>query len=179
MCRLHGVYRLCRPSASSSLSLPPWEPAMAMRRCEMKKVFGIYNNPDRRSIGYGFPVLPLFLLRDLFCLRSRTTMSMPIKAVIPIFLGLFIVPAQAQSLGPNWETHIVLTELDLDMIHAAVTQQIHGKAVGTTASWSDPASYNWGSIWVKSYINPFHQVGQKTRSERSAMRGTRIHDAHG
>jgi hypothetical protein len=47
VCRLHGVYRLCRPSASSSLSLPPWEPAMAMRRCEMKKVFGIYNNPDR------------------------------------------------------------------------------------------------------------------------------------
>ena len=146
MCRLHGVYRLCRPSASSSLSLPPWEPAMAMRRCEMKKVFGIYNNPDRRSVGYGFPVLPLFLLRDLFRLRSRTTMSMPIKAVIPIFLGLFIVPAHVQSLGPNWETHIVLTELDLDMIHAAVTQQIHGKAVGTTASWSNPASYNWGSI---------------------------------
>ena len=119
---------------------------MAMRRCEMKKVFGIYNNPDRRCVGYGFPVLPLFLFRDLFRLRSRTTMSMPIKAIIPILLGLFIVPAQAQSLGPNWETHIVLTQLDLDMIHAAVTQQIHGKAVGTTASWSNPASYNWGSI---------------------------------
>jgi hypothetical protein len=63
----------------------------ATRRCEMKKVFGIYNNPDRRRVGYGFPVLPLFLLRDLFRLRSRTSMSMPIKAIIPIFLGLFIV----------------------------------------------------------------------------------------
>ena len=69
-----------------------------------------------------------------------------IKAIIPIFLGLFIVPAQAQWLGPTWETNIVLTQLDLDMIHAAVTQQIHGKAIGTTASWSNPASYNWGSI---------------------------------
>ena len=76
-----------------------WEPAIAMRRCEMKKVFGIYNNPDRRCVGYGFPVLPLFLLRDLFRLRSRTTMSMPIKAVIPIFLGLFIAPAQAPIAG--------------------------------------------------------------------------------
>ena len=68
------------------------------------------------------------------------------QSIIPIFLGLFIVPAQAQWLGPTWETNIVLTQLDLDMIHAAVTQQIHGKAVGTTASWSNPASYNWGSI---------------------------------
>ena len=87
----------------------------------MKKVLGIYNNPD----------------------QGRSTL---IKAIIPIFLGLFIVPAQAQWLGPTWETNIVLTQLDLDMIHAAVTQQIHGKAVGTTASWSNPASYNWGSI---------------------------------
>ena len=94
---------------------------MRMRRCEMKKVLGIYNNPD----------------------QGRSTL---IKAIIPIFLGLFIVPAQAQWLGPTWETNIVLTQLDLDMIHAALTQQIHGKAVGTTASWSNPASYNWGSI---------------------------------
>src|SRR3984893_12812874 len=76
----------------------------------------------------------------------RTTMSTLIKAIITIFLGLFIVPAQAQWLGPNWETNIVLTQLDLHMIHAAGTQQIHGKAIGTTASWSIPASYNWGSI---------------------------------
>jgi hypothetical protein len=119
----------------------------------MKKVFGIYNNPDRRCVGYGFAVRPLFLVRDLFRLRSRTTMSMPIKAIIPIFLGLFIVSAQAQSLGPNWETHIVLTQLDLDMIHAAVSQQIHGKAVGITASWSNPASENWvPSGWSKNSL---------------------------
>ena len=73
-------------------------------------------------------------------------MSTLIKAIIPICLGLYIGSAQAQWLGPTWETNIILTQLDLDMIHAAVTQQIHGKAVGTTASWSNPASYNWGSI---------------------------------
>jgi hypothetical protein len=39
-------------------------------------------------------------------------MSTLIKAIIPIFLGLFIVPAQAQWLGPTWETNIVLTQLD-------------------------------------------------------------------
>src|ERR1700732_4603113 len=65
--------------ARFSLSLAPGEPAMPMRRCEMKKVLGIYNNPD----------------------QGRSTL---IKAIIPIFVGLFIVPAQAQWLGPTWET---------------------------------------------------------------------------
>jgi len=71
-------------------------------------------------------------------------MTKPITAVIPIVIGLFIVPAQAQWLGPTWETHIVLTQQDLDMIHAAVTQQVHGKPLGTIVSWSNPASQkNW------------------------------------
>ena len=98
----------------------------------MKKILGIYDNPDRRWSAD---------LPSLAAVRRGL-----IKAIIPIFLGLFIVPAQAQWLGPTWETNIVLTQLDLDMIHAAVTQEIHGKAVGATASWSNPASYNWGSI---------------------------------
>lgn len=32
------------------------------------------------------------------------------------------------------------------MIHAAVTNEVHGKDVGTTVSWSNPASGNSGSI---------------------------------
>jgi hypothetical protein len=92
-----------------------WEPAMPMRRCEMKKVLGIYNNPDRCLVGDGSPVQPLFsydmlghrispfLVLDLFRLLWRPTMSTLIKAIIPIILGLFIVPAQAQWLGPTWE----------------------------------------------------------------------------
>jgi hypothetical protein len=49
-------------------------------------------------------------------------------------------------LLPTWETHIVLSQQDLDMIHNAVTNQIHGKSVGTAALWSNPASGNSGSI---------------------------------
>jgi hypothetical protein len=43
-------------------------------------------------------------------------MSNPITASIPIFLGLFTEPAQAQWLGPSWETHVVLIRQDLAMI---------------------------------------------------------------
>jgi hypothetical protein len=49
-------------------------------------------------------------------------MSKPSATVIPILVGLFAMPAQAQWLGPSWETHIVLIQQDLDVIHAAVTQ---------------------------------------------------------
>jgi surface antigen len=72
-------------------------------------------------------------------------MSILVKALVPVCMGLMIAAAQAQLL-PTWETRIVLTRQDLDMIHAAVTQKVHGKPVGTTAAWSNPASENSGSI---------------------------------
>lgn len=72
-------------------------------------------------------------------------MSISAKALVPIFVGFMIASAQAQLL-PTWETQIVLTPQDLAMIHAAVTRQVHGKPVGTSASWSNPASANSGSI---------------------------------
>jgi surface antigen len=71
-------------------------------------------------------------------------MSLPVKALIPV-IGLITASAQAQLL-PTWETHIVLSQQDLDLIHSVVTNQIHGKSVGTTASWSNPASGNSGFI---------------------------------
>jgi hypothetical protein len=71
-------------------------------------------------------------------------MSLPVKVLIPV-TGLIAGSAQAQLL-PTWETHIVLSQQDLDMIRATVTNQIHGKCVGTTASWSNPASGNSGFI---------------------------------
>jgi hypothetical protein len=73
-----------------------------------------------------------------------TTMSLPVKMLIPV-IGLIAAPAQAQLL-PTWETHIVLSQQDLDMIRGTVTNQVHGKPVGTTASWSNPASGNSGVI---------------------------------
>ena len=69
-------------------------------------------------------------------------MSLPVKALIPV-IGLIAGSAQAQLL-PTWETHITLTQQDLDMIRGTVTNQIHGKPVGTTASWSNPASRKFG-----------------------------------
>ena len=72
-------------------------------------------------------------------------MSLPVKALIPVVIGLLAASAQAQLL-PTWETHIVLSQQDLDMIRGTVTNQIHGKPVGTTASWSNPASGNSGLI---------------------------------
>src|SRR5271167_959908 len=65
-------------------------------------------------------------------------MSISVKALFPILVGLATASAQAQLL-PTWETNIVLTQQDLDMIHGAVTNRVHGKPVGTTASWSNPA----------------------------------------
>jgi surface antigen len=54
--------------------------------------------------------------------------------------------AHAQLLGPSFESNISLTREDLDMMRQAVTQQIHGKPVGATASWSNPTSRNSGTI---------------------------------
>jgi surface antigen len=77
---------------------------------------------------------------------EESTMSPSLKVVIPIVTGFMTaVSAQAQLL-PTWETHIVLSQQDMDMIHGAVTNQIHGKPVGTTASWSNPTSGNSGFI---------------------------------
>src|SRR5215471_9138814 len=73
-------------------------------------------------------------------------MSLPIKKFVTIVAGLMIVGAAQAQLLPTWETHITLTQQDLDVIHSAVTNQVHGKPVGTTASWSNPASGNSGSV---------------------------------
>ena len=73
-------------------------------------------------------------------------MSLPLKTLVPFFAGLLISGAVQAQLLPTWETHITLTQQDLDMIHGAVTNQVHGKPIGTKASWSNPASGNSGSV---------------------------------
>ncbi len=67
------------------------------------------------------------------------------KVLIPALVGLLATSAQAQLL-PTRETHIVLSQQDLGMIRGTVTNQVHGKPAGTTASWSNPTSGNSGSI---------------------------------
>jgi surface antigen len=76
---------------------------------------------------------------------EEVIMSPSLKVVLPVAGVMIAVSAQAQLL-PTWETHVVLSQQDLDMIHNAVTNQIHGKPAGTAASWSNPASGNSGSI---------------------------------
>jgi surface antigen len=69
----------------------------------------------------------------------------PIKLLL-IIAGLASPAAHAQLLGPAFESNITLTRDDLDIMRQTVNQQIHGKPVGTTASWSNPSSKNAGTI---------------------------------
>jgi len=84
-------------------------------------------------------------------LLKGTAMSLPIKALIPV-IGLIAGAAQAQLL-PTWETNIVLSQQDLDLIH--------GKPVGTTASWSNPASGNSGFIKLGKKLTRKNQQCEK------------------
>jgi len=47
-------------------------------------------------------------------------MSPSLKVVLPVAGVMIAVSAQAQLL-PTWETHVVLSQQDLDMIHNAMT----------------------------------------------------------
>jgi surface antigen len=73
-------------------------------------------------------------------------MSLYRKALLPTIAGLMVAGAVQAQLLSTWESHITLTQEDMEMIHNAVTNQIHGKSVGTAASWTNPASQNSGSI---------------------------------
>ena len=77
-------------------------------------------------------------------LFKGTMPSLPFKALIQV-VGVIAASAQAQLL-PTWETHITLTQQDIDMIRGAVTNEVHGKPVGTKAHWTNPASGNSGTM---------------------------------
>jgi surface antigen len=79
------------------------------------------------------------------------------KVLVPVVAGLMLAGAAQAQLLPTWETHITLTQQDLDMIHSAVTNQVHGKPAGTAASWSNPVSGNSGSIKL------IKRIGQKSQ----------------
>ena len=83
-------------------------------------------------------------------------MSIAVRVLFAIFAGFATASAQAQLL-PAWETNIVLTQQDLDMIHGVVTNQVHGKPVETCRFLVHPGLRKLG----------LGQAGQKTRSEKS------------
>jgi hypothetical protein len=97
-------------------------------------------------------------------------MPMPLKAMILIVALIAWLPAEAQFLGLGLESNIELTKLDLAMIHRIVDEQIHGKAVGTTASWSNSDSGNYGSIkLLKKFTSngrPCESVGYTLATRR-------------
>src|SRR5271169_2379896 len=72
------------------------------------------------------------------CFEGKRKCHCPVKTFLPFVAALMIAATAQAQLLPTWETHITLTQQDLDMIH--------GKPVGTTASWTNPASGNSGSI---------------------------------
>jgi surface antigen len=90
--------------------------------------------------GLAYP-LPTLALRS-----EGEAMTLQVKALVPFVTGIMIAAAAQAQLLPTWETHITLTQQDLDRIRDAVTNQVHGKPIGTTASWNNPASGNSGSI---------------------------------
>ena len=73
-------------------------------------------------------------------------MSLPIKLLVLVIACFASSAAEAQFLGLGFESNITLTQQDLDMIRQTVSQQIHGKPAGATASWSNPSSQNSGAI---------------------------------
>ena len=73
-------------------------------------------------------------------------MSLQRKVMAPFVAGLLVAGAAQAQLLPTWETQITLTQQDMEMIRNAVTSRIHGRPVGTAASWSNPASQNSGSV---------------------------------
>jgi hypothetical protein len=68
------------------------------------------------------------------------------KAIVPFVAGFVVVASAQAQLLLTWETPVTLKQQDLDMIRSAVTNEVHGKPVGTATSWSNPASGNAGSI---------------------------------
>jgi surface antigen len=104
-------------------------------------------------------------------------MSLSIKPLLPFVAGLLLAGvAQAQFL-PTWETHITLTQQDIDMIHDAVTNQVHGKPVGTKAHWTNPASGNSGTIkLVKKLTRQNQQCEDIAYTVRSG--GTPVYTEH-
>lgn len=96
-------------------------------------------------------------------------MSMPIKPIILIGV-LASLPAQAQLLGRGFESNITLTRQDLDILRETVTGKIHGHAVGATASWTNPASGNYGTIRL---VRKFDSRGLRCETVRYTLTTTR------
>lgn len=80
------------------------------------------------------------------------------------------LPAQAQYLGPSIRTNVELSQQDLDAIHRTLDTQVHGKSVGTAASWKNPDSGNSGKVKL---VKKFVRNGQKCETIEYTLRTNR------
>ena len=85
-------------------------------------------------------------------------MSSSLRVIVVCAALVTWLPAQAQFLGPTLEINVELTKQDLDIIHHTVNNQVRGKAIGTTATWSNPESQNSGKI---ALVRKFTRNGQQ------------------
>jgi surface antigen len=89
-------------------------------------------------------------------------MSVSLKAIVVAVAAFSAVSAQAQLLGPDWQVDIQLTQHDIDLIHATANH-VHGKPVGTTAYWNNPASGNSGAITLEKKLVVNNQKCEEIR----------------
>ena len=89
-------------------------------------------------------------------------MPRTLMLAVPFALSLAVQPANAQGLGMPmgslWDTYVTLTRSDMDMLRAAVTQQIHNRKPGASATWKNPESGNSG---VVTLLDAFARQGRR------------------
>jgi len=85
-------------------------------------------------------------------------MSLSLRVIAVCATLVTWLPAEAQFLGPALEANVELTQQDLEIIHQTVSDQVHGKPVGTTAKWSNPETQNSGKV---ALVRKFTRNGQQ------------------
>ena len=80
-------------------------------------------------------------------------MSLPINKFAAFVAGLMIAGVAQAQLLPTWETNITLTQQDLDMIHAAVTNQF-----ATNASEPSIERSTRSSSWPRRTTRPLAEI---------------------
>jgi surface antigen len=102
--------------------------------------------------------------------RQSTAMSSSLRVIVLCAVLVAWLPAQAQYLGPGIETNVALTKQDLAIMRHVVNEQVHGKPVGTSAKWSNPASQNSGKITL---VRKFTRNGQQCETLDYRLTSTR------
>jgi len=88
-----------------------------------------------------------------------------------VLVGATLPTAEAQRMfGRQWETNVSLGQDDIDMIRATLNQKIHGRQAGTSASWSNPASGNSGTLTL---VRVFERRGQRCEQIDYQIRSSR------